>query len=65
MVGSVLQHTRASLEEETVEVVEPHEDGTRTGDGTPVPKEAASRSPGVDSGAGHPDGRAIFEQTTR
>lgn len=51
-VGSAVQHPRRGLEEETVEVVEPHEDGTRTGGGTSVPKENASRSPGVDSGKG-------------
>lgn len=66
MVGSVLQHTRTSLEEETVEVVEPHEDGTRIGGGTPIPKENASRSPGVDSGTGLPtEGRSLSRQIGR
>lgn len=38
-VGCVLQYTRGSLEEEAVEVVRNHEDGTWSGGGSPFPTE--------------------------
>jgi hypothetical protein len=61
MVGSVLQYTRGSLEEQTVEVVQNHEGGTRSGGGSPFPKEVTTWLSGVDSREKPPDGRAIFE----
>jgi hypothetical protein len=60
-VGSVLQYTRGSLEEETVEVVRNHEGGTWSGGGSPFPMETTTWSPGVDSNERCLDGRAIFE----
>jgi len=63
-VGSVLQYTRRVLEEQAVEVVENHEDGTRSGGGRPFPKEVTTWSPGVDSGIRFLDGRAVFEGST-
>jgi hypothetical protein len=65
MVGSVLQYTRGSLEEQTVEVVRNHEGGTRSGGGSPFPKEATTWPPGVDSRERTTDGRAIFEGLVR
>jgi hypothetical protein len=65
MVGSVLQYTRGSLEEEAVEVVRNHEDGTRSGGGSPFPTETTTWFPGVDSREKPPDGRAIFEGIER
>jgi len=42
MVGSGMQQARAVVEEEAVEVVRNHEDGTRLGGGTSSPKESGS-----------------------
>jgi len=39
-IGSGLQYGRRVVEEQTVEVVENHEGGTRMGSGFPVPKGA-------------------------
>jgi hypothetical protein len=39
-IGSGLQHGRRVVEEEPVEVVENHMDGTRMGSGFPIPKGA-------------------------
>jgi hypothetical protein len=39
MIGSSLQHGCRVEEEEAVEVVRNHEDGTRMGNGFPIPKE--------------------------
>jgi hypothetical protein len=39
-IGSGLQYGRRVVEEETVEVVENHMDGTRMGSGFPIPKGA-------------------------
>jgi hypothetical protein len=38
-IGSGLKYGRRVVEEQTVEVVENHEDGTRMGIGIPIPKE--------------------------
>jgi hypothetical protein len=58
-----LQYTGTVSEEEDVEVVRNHEDGTRTGVGSPVPKAV----PGGAAGSGlryrQDDGGAIFGQT--
>jgi hypothetical protein len=59
-VGSAVQHPRRGLEEEAVEVVENHADGTRSGGGRPFPKGATTWHPGVDSRQVILDGRAIF-----
>jgi hypothetical protein len=61
MVGSVLQYTRRLSEEQTVEVVRNHEDGTWSGAGRPFPKKATTWSSGVDSGNRCLDGRMVFE----
>lgn len=60
-VGSVLQHTRRVVEEQTVEVVQNHEGGTWSGAGRPFPKEVTTWSPGVDSSIRCLDGRTVFE----
>lgn len=64
-VGSVLQHTRRVSEEEAVEVVQNHEDGTWSGGGRPFPKSTTTWSAGVDSEVRCLDGRAIFEDRSR
>jgi len=56
-----LQDTRAVTEEQAVEVVRNHEDGTWVGGGTPAPKGSPAREElGVDSGAGRTtEGRSL------
>lgn len=61
--GSVLQHTRSPGEEKTVEVARNHEDGTRSGGGSPFPVEATTSSPRVDSSGRTLGGRAFFEES--
>jgi len=67
-IGSGLKYGRRVVEEQTVEVVENHEDGSRMGAGVPIPKEveAARRRDAAalretDSTAWD-DGGAIFGQ---
>jgi len=67
-IGSGLQYGRRVEEEQTVEVVGNHGDGTRMGSGLPIPKErrdaAATRRSAVpgDGLLGLYDGGAIFGQ---
>jgi len=65
MVGSRVQHPDADVEEQAVEVVKTHEDGTRTKPGRFVPKApVARRTPGVDSTDENDEG-AIFDNPKR
>jgi hypothetical protein len=67
MIGSSLKHGCGVEEEQTVEVVRNHEDGTRMGNGLPIPKgveesrQRSNRHPGVGL-LGLDDGGAIFGQ---
>jgi hypothetical protein len=68
-IGSGLQDGRGVVEEEAVEVVRNHEDGTRMGTGIPIPKGKQGRSghaPAPAPGRRTPrrtyDGGAIFGQ---
>jgi hypothetical protein len=58
-----LQYTRTVTEEEDVEVVRNHEDGTRTGVGSPVPKAVPRGTAGSGLRCWQDDGGAIFGQT--
>jgi hypothetical protein len=51
-IGSGLKQGRGVVEEETVEVVGNHEDGTRMGTGIPIPK--GDETERARSGSGHP-----------
>jgi hypothetical protein len=64
-IGSGMKQAREVEEEQTVEVVRNHEGGTRSGGGSPFPKEATTWPPGVDSRERTTDGRAIFEGLVR
>jgi len=65
MVGSRVQHPGTVNEEQAVEVVENHEDGTRSTPAGEDPKRsAARRDAGVDSVTEN-DGGAIFDNPKR
>jgi len=61
-VGSALQYTRAASEEQTVEVVENHEDGTWVCPGRRTPKEDPQGCSGSGLWCWQDDGGAIFGQ---
>jgi len=52
MAGSMLQHACAATKEKAVEALRKREDGTRTGAGSPVPKEANAASVACSTGSG-------------
>jgi len=61
-IGSGLQDGRGVVEEEAVEVVRNHEDGTRMGTGIPIPKgetDGAGTLPTGLPGDGLPDVRTM------
>jgi hypothetical protein len=62
-VGSALQYTRAASEEQAVEVVENHEDGTRVSRGRLIPKADPQGCAGSGLRCWQDDGGAIFGQS--
>jgi len=65
MVGSRVQHPGRLIEEQAVEVVRNHEDGTRVASAGAPPKRGTARCrAGVDS-ASENDGGAIFDNPKR
>jgi len=62
-VGSALQYTRAASEEQAVEVVENHEDGTWVGRGRRIPKDDPQGWSGSGLWCWQDDGGAIFGQS--
>jgi len=62
-VGSALQYTRAASEEQAVEVVENHEDGTWMVRGRTIPKAVPQGWAGSGLWCWQDDGGAIFGQS--